>query len=75
VSPGAKRRRSRGARTARPIRLAAARAVEQVLANSRAFNLLIERLEAAGWHVDRERPGATLAVDEPSRLTPPVRAR
>src|SRR5262245_13930753 len=75
VALGAKQRRARSRRTSRPVRLAAARAVEQVLASSHAFKLLIARLEAAGWHVERDHPDSALAADEPARLTPPARAR
>jgi hypothetical protein len=57
------------------VRIAAARAVEQVLASSHAFKLLIRRLEAAGWHIERDEPGTTLGADEPSPLTPTPRAR
>jgi hypothetical protein len=46
----------RGRRTARPVSAAAARAVERVLSSPDAFALLVRRLEAAGWHVERE-PG------------------
>jgi hypothetical protein len=48
--------RPRGARTAAPIRAAAARAVERVLSSPDAFALLIDRLEAGGWRVERRPP-------------------
>jgi hypothetical protein len=54
-------------RTARAVHAAAARAVERVLSSEESFALLIQRLEAAGWHI--ERP----ATSEP--LTPPERPR
>jgi hypothetical protein len=40
-------------RTPESIRAAAARAVDRVLASEDAFALLIERLEHAGWRVER----------------------
>jgi len=46
---------------------AAARAVDRVLASDEMFALLIQRLEDAGWHV--ERPAHEIP------LTPPLRAR
>jgi hypothetical protein len=50
---------------ARPVRDAAARAVEKVLRSEEAFALLISRLEAAGWHVERG------GVPEPAEPLPP----
>jgi hypothetical protein len=52
------------------VRAAAARAVERVLSSPDALALLIERLEAAGWHVEREvpagaAPGGTASVAGP----------
>jgi hypothetical protein len=55
------------------VRRAAARAVERVLSSEEALALLVRRLEAAGWHVEREPGEARLAP--PSDLTPPARAR
>jgi hypothetical protein len=46
------------------VRAAAARAVERVLSSPEAFDLLVRRLEDAGWHVERE-PGATRPRIEP----------
>jgi len=60
---GAPRRRRR---TARPVSAAAARAVERVLASPDAFALLVRRLEAAGWHVERE-PGRETGIARPER--------
>jgi len=52
------------------VRAAAARAVERVLSSRDAFALLIRRLEAAGWRIEREPP-----AEESPGLTPPARAR
>jgi hypothetical protein len=54
---------------------AAARAVERVLSSPDAFALLVRRLEAAGWHVERE-PGEH-GAPRAERATPlsPVRER
>ncbi len=60
--------RTRDARTAASVRSAAERAVATVLGSDEAFALLIERLEAAGWRVERD------AGHAPS-LTPPARPR
>ena len=54
----------------REIAAAAARAVEQVLSSSDALALLVERLEAAGWHIEPE----PLVTPTPT-LTPPARSR
>jgi hypothetical protein len=68
-------------RTTAAIRAAAARAVERVLASEEAFALLIRRLEAAGWQVERmagDAPRLEAAEHaSPARgaLTPPARAR
>src|SRR5262245_34120263 len=59
--------------TARHVRAAAARAVDRILASADAFEVLVQRLEAAGWHIERE--GATRVTRSPSVLTPPARAR
>jgi hypothetical protein len=40
------------------VQAAAMRAVEQVLSSEEAFALLISRLEAAGWRVERAVPEA-----------------
>jgi hypothetical protein len=58
VRASARRRRTR---TAAPVRAAAARAVEQVLSSPDAFALLIGRLEAEGWRI--ERTAAALSLD------------
>jgi hypothetical protein len=55
------------------VRAAAARAVDRILASADAFEVLVQRLEAAGWHIERE--GATRVTRSPSVLTPPARAR
>ena len=65
------RRRRAGARTAQPVRSAAARAVERVLGSAEAFALLIQRLEAAGWRIERDVPSASPAAEGP----PSVRER
>jgi hypothetical protein len=53
------------------VRAAAARAVDRVLSSEETFALLIRRLEAAGWHV--ERPSGP--DRDASPLTPSPRAR
>jgi hypothetical protein len=53
------------------VRSAAARAVERVLSSDETFALLISRLEAAGWHI--ERPGSATPAED--TLTSPARAR
>jgi hypothetical protein len=64
-----RRAKSRSRRSsARPVRAAAARAVDQVLSSEESFALLIRRLERAGWRIERPAPSS-----EP--LTPPSRAR
>ncbi len=68
----------RAARTAEPVReaAAAAAAVERVLASDDAFALLIRRLEAAGWRIEpapeasapgRRPPGTPAALTAPER--------
>ncbi len=42
---------------ARPVQAAAARAVEKVLRSEEAFALMIRKLEAAGWNIQRTPPG------------------
>jgi hypothetical protein len=66
--------RRRPARTARPVRSAAERAVERVLSSDEAFALLVRRLEAAGWHIEREVPPARPTGDVLG-LTAPARPR
>ena len=62
-----RRRRRAPARTARPVRIAAARAVDAVLGSRDAFALLVRRLEAAGWRVERESPaGAGITEGTPA---------
>jgi hypothetical protein len=56
------------------VRSAAARAVDRVLTSTEAFALLIRRLEADGWHVEREPPPPR-DVGEQLELTPPARPR
>jgi len=53
------------------VRAAAARAVDRVLSSEETFALLIRRLEAAGWHV--ERPA--IPDRDATPLTPSPRAR
>ena len=59
------RRRRAGARTARPVRSAAARAVDRVLGSADAFALLIRRLEAAGWRIERDVASGSPAAEGP----------
>jgi len=67
---GSRRKR----RTARPVRDAAARAVDRVLSSKESFALLIRRLEEAGWQI--ERPLLRSEPVSPSEvLTPRERAR
>ena len=47
-------------RNAAPLRAAAARAVDRVLSSPDAFALLIGRLEAEGWRIERV-PAAMVA--------------
>ena len=68
-------RTRRTARTARPVRSAAERAVERVLSSDEAFALLMRRLEAAGWHIERDVPVLERPTDEVLGLTTPARAR
>lgn len=48
---GPRRRRTGGA--SGPVRAAAARAVERVLTSPDAFALLVARLEAEGWRIEK----------------------
>jgi hypothetical protein len=57
------------------VRAATLRAVERVLSSEEAFALLIRRLEAAGWQVQRDDGGPAKRVREAASLTPPARAR
>jgi len=52
----------RRVRTAAPLRATAARAVERVLSSPDAFALLIGRLEAEGWRIERLPPAAATQV-------------
>jgi hypothetical protein len=76
------RRRTRGRGTrrrtpdaSRQVAVAAARAVERVLSSSEALGLLVRRLEAAGWHIERDHDVASTRLELPVSLTPPARAR
>ena len=64
----------RRVRTAAAVGAAAARAVDRVLSSEEALALLLRRLEAAGWHIERE-PEATERRGAAAHLTPPARAR
>lgn len=59
-SPRSSRTSRRRVRSAAPLRAAAARAVERVLSSPDAFALLIGRLEAEGWRIERV-PAAIVA--------------
>jgi hypothetical protein len=72
--PGRKRKPTRRTRS-NPIRTAAARAVDRVLSSDASFALLIRRLEAAGWHIERPSASAARPLASDSVLTPPARAR
>ncbi|MFI5043021.1 MAG: hypothetical protein ACHQNA_14445 [Acidimicrobiales bacterium] len=52
---------------ARPVQAAAARAVEKVLRSEEAFALMIRKLEAAGWNIQRTAPGDVESTPAPSR--------
>jgi hypothetical protein len=52
-------RRRRPGGTAGPVRAAAARAVEKVLSSPDAFALLVARLEAEGWRIEKSPPFET----------------
>jgi hypothetical protein len=47
----------RRARTRHPVRAAAQRAVDRLLSSEESFELLIRRLQDAGWQI--ERPTST----------------
>src|SRR5437867_3960 len=68
-------RRRAGARTARAVKSAAARAVERVLSSADAFALLIRRLEAAGWRVERDASAASRTAEGPPAPAPSARER
>src|SRR5438046_1150450 len=53
----------------------AARAVERVLSSADAFALLIRRLEAAGWRVERDASSPTRAAEGPPAQAPSARER
>jgi hypothetical protein len=57
------------------VRAAVARAVEHVLSSKEALELLVRRLEAAGWHIEQAPGAAHSTPEEPAPLTPPTRAR
>jgi hypothetical protein len=65
---------SRRVRTAAAIGAAAARAVDRVLSSEEALALLLSRLEAAGWHIERE-PEPIEPRRAAAGLTPRARAR
>jgi len=56
--PPERRTRTRTRRSSGTVQAAARRAVEHVLSSEEAFALLISRLEAAGWRVERAAPEA-----------------
>ena len=68
-------RARRPSRTAAPVRTAAALAVERVLGSQEAFALMIDRLEAAGWRIERAPAGAAPSSARAATLTVPERAR
>ena len=53
------RTRTRDAQTAASVRSAAERAVARVFGSEETFALLIQRLEEAGWRVERDAPALT----------------
>ena len=69
------RRRRAGVRTARAVKSAAARAVERVLSSADAFALLIRRLKAAGWRVERDTSAASRTAEGPPAPAPSARER
>ena len=70
--PARKRGSRRTKRTARPVSIAAARAVDRVLSSKESFALLIRRLQDAGWQIERPLVSPESA---PEPLTPRERAR
>ena len=64
----ARRRKPPRRSVARPVRDAAARAVERVLRSEEAFALLITRLEAAGGHVERTADDTGTPPVPPARV-------
>jgi hypothetical protein len=66
---------TRRRRTSARVSAAAARAVDAVLSSEEALALLVHRLEAAGWHVEREPRGAGTAAARTTGLTARTRAR
>jgi len=54
------------------VRAAAERAVERVLGSPESFKLMVQRLEQAGWQIERAPEAAPAPF---STLTPPARAR
>jgi hypothetical protein len=66
---------TRRRRTSARVSAAAARAVDAVLSSEEALALLVHRLEAAGWHVDRQPRSAGDAPAHATGLTARTRAR
>ena len=57
---------------------AAARAVDRLLSSEAAFEVLVARLEAAGWRIERQpgtRPNARRPSNRAAVLTPAARPR
>jgi len=46
-----------------------------VLSSRDAIDLLVRRLEAAGWHVERAIESPATSMTDVGRLTPSARAR
>jgi hypothetical protein len=68
-------RTRRPSRTAAPVRTAAALAVERVLGSDEAFALMIDRLQAAGWRIERAPAHVVPPSARAATLTVPERAR
>jgi hypothetical protein len=66
---------TRRRRTSARVSAAAARAVDAVLSSEEALALLVHRLEAAGWHVEREPRAGNDASARATGLTARTRAR
>jgi hypothetical protein len=66
---------TRRKRTSAHVSAAAARAVDAVLSSDEALALLVRRLEAAGWHVEREPRRGGDASTRAAGLTARTRAR